>query len=234
MTDETSPALSSSGSSLAAQMMLALAALALLSALAVGLPAIWLVRNQLQSQAWAQVQQGLQASRALYDAQQNELAGLATLTAQRPTLAALLRRGRRRRAAGLPGYAARGRRSRPDCGLWRRWRAARPGGSGTALPCCRPCATCRWAPDVLTTQPSGVLPQVWLAAAQRLASRARGCAGRGRGRSLAGQGARRRRCASRPASTRPCWQAACRWQAAWHGDAARVAHGRARRTRPAE
>jgi hypothetical protein len=48
--------------SLAAQLMLSLAALALLSVLAVGLPAIWLVRSQLQSQAWAQVQQGQQAT----------------------------------------------------------------------------------------------------------------------------------------------------------------------------
>lgn len=77
--------------SLAAQLMVSLAALALLSALAVGLPAIWLVRNQLDSQAWSQVQQGVQASQALHDAQLNELAGLATLTAERPTLAALLR-----------------------------------------------------------------------------------------------------------------------------------------------
>lgn len=78
--------------SLAAQMIISLAALALLAALAVGLPAIWLVRTQLQQQAWQQVQQGEQASRALGAAQRKELAGLATLIAERPTLAALLQR----------------------------------------------------------------------------------------------------------------------------------------------
>ncbi len=59
MVDHSLPA--TSRRSLAVQMRLSLAALALFSVLAVGLPAIWLVRSQLQSQAWAQVQQGLQA-----------------------------------------------------------------------------------------------------------------------------------------------------------------------------
>lgn len=71
-------------------MMLSLTSLALLAALAVGLPALWLVRSQLESQAWGQVRQGQQATAALYEAQLTELAGLATLTAERLTLAALL------------------------------------------------------------------------------------------------------------------------------------------------
>ncbi len=154
--------------SLAAQLMLSLAALALLSALAVGLPAIWLVRSQLQSQAWAQVQQGLQASRALYDAQQNELAGLATLTAQRPTLAALLREGD---ADALLAYLDTLRQGADldliaVCGAAGEPLAQVAPANADLLPslCDLPVGS-----HVLTTQPSGVLPQVWLAAAQRLA-----------------------------------------------------------------
>ena len=76
--------------SLSAQMILNSIALVLLTAAAVGLPAIWLIRDQLDRQAWAQVEQGSLAAQALYEAQQNELASLATLTAQRPTLRLLL------------------------------------------------------------------------------------------------------------------------------------------------
>jgi signal transduction histidine kinase len=154
--------------SLAVQMMLALAALALLSVLAVGLPAIWLVRSQLQSQAWAQVQQGQQATRALYDAQQNELAGLATLTAERPTLAALLREGD---AGALLAYLDILRQGADldlivVCGAAGEPLAQAAAPSTTLLP---PLCDIPVDSGVLTTQPSGVLPQVWLAAAQRLA-----------------------------------------------------------------
>jgi sensor histidine kinase regulating citrate/malate metabolism len=76
--------------SLSAQMILSSVALVLLTAAAVGLPAIWLIRDQLDRQAWAQVEQGSLAAQALYQARQNELASLATLTAQRPTLRQLL------------------------------------------------------------------------------------------------------------------------------------------------
>jgi signal transduction histidine kinase len=154
--------------SLAAQLMLSLAGLALLSVLIVGLPAIWLVGSQLQSQAWAQVQQGQQASRALYDAQQNELAGLATLTAQRPTLVALLRAGD---AEALLAYLDTLRRG-ADLDLIAVCDAAgqpvaqvSPANAALLPPLC----ALPMGAQVLTTQPSGVLPQVWLAAAQRLA-----------------------------------------------------------------
>jgi PAS domain S-box-containing protein len=76
--------------SLPAQMILSFIALVLLTAAAAGLPAIWLIRNQLEHQAWAQVEQGTRAAYALYTAQQSELTGLAILTAQRPTLRDLL------------------------------------------------------------------------------------------------------------------------------------------------
>jgi PAS domain S-box-containing protein len=76
--------------SLPLQIILSFIGLVLLTAFAVGLPAIWLINNQLERQAWAQVDQGSRAAQALYTATQNELLNLATLTAQRPTLQELL------------------------------------------------------------------------------------------------------------------------------------------------
>lgn len=81
--------------SLLAQMVLSFTVLVLLTAVAVGLPAIWLIRDQLKRQAWAQVDQGSRAVRALYAAKQSEVIDLAMLTAQRPTLLELLERGER-------------------------------------------------------------------------------------------------------------------------------------------
>lgn len=72
--------------SLPAQMVLSFVVLVLVTSVAVGAPAIWLIRSQLNRQAWAQVEQGLRAARALYTAEQSQVVGLATLTAQRPTL----------------------------------------------------------------------------------------------------------------------------------------------------
>ena len=62
----------------------------ILIAVAVGIPAIKLIRTQLDHQAWVQVYQGIQATGALYEAYQNDLERLALLTAQRPTLTELI------------------------------------------------------------------------------------------------------------------------------------------------
>lgn len=72
------------------QLILSFVGLALLINLAVGLPALWLIRGQLERQAWTQVEQGRQATQALYAARQAEVHNLALLTAQRPTLRGLL------------------------------------------------------------------------------------------------------------------------------------------------
>jgi len=72
--------------SLPMQMALNFAVLILLTAVAVGLPAIWLLRGQMERQAWALLEQGASASQALYEAGQSEVGGLAVLTAQRPRL----------------------------------------------------------------------------------------------------------------------------------------------------
>jgi PAS domain S-box-containing protein len=71
-------------------MIVSFMGLVLLTAVAVGLPAIWLIDQQRDHQAWAQVVQGSQAAQSLYTARQAELINLATLLAQRPTLRELL------------------------------------------------------------------------------------------------------------------------------------------------
>jgi PAS domain S-box-containing protein len=79
--------------SLAVQIILSSVALVLLTAFAAGLPAILLIRGQLQQQAWEQVEHGSRAAQALYEANHKELNNLANLTAQRPTLGELLAQG---------------------------------------------------------------------------------------------------------------------------------------------
>ncbi len=76
-------------------MIISVVGLVILTAVAAGAPAIWLLNRQLEQQAWAQVEQGHRAAQALYTATQNEMDNLATLTAQRPTLRRLLVQGDR-------------------------------------------------------------------------------------------------------------------------------------------
>ncbi len=72
------------------RIILILIGIVVLTAVAVGIPAVVIIRSQLNRQAWAQVYQGIQAADVLYDAQQKDLENLALLTAQRPTLLDLL------------------------------------------------------------------------------------------------------------------------------------------------
>lgn len=76
--------------SLSARMVLSFILLVFLTGIAAGLPALWLMHDQLSRQAWAQVEQAGLAARALYFVQENEVVNLARLTAQRPTLQRLL------------------------------------------------------------------------------------------------------------------------------------------------
>lgn len=78
---------------LAAQMTLMSLVLVILSALAVGVPAILLLRQQLDRQAWALVEQGSQTLQAAFAGRASDLNNLAILTAQRPTLHHLLQQG---------------------------------------------------------------------------------------------------------------------------------------------
>ena len=67
--------------------------LVLMTALAVGLPAIWLIKGQLDQQAWSQIEQGERTAVSLYQKRYLELQNYAILTAQRPTLNSLLKAG---------------------------------------------------------------------------------------------------------------------------------------------
>ncbi len=82
--------LENSWRSLPVQMILSFVLLVFLTAAALGLPAIWLIRDGLNRQAWSQVDQGSYTVSALYQARQTEVDSLATLTAQRPTLRRML------------------------------------------------------------------------------------------------------------------------------------------------
>jgi len=73
-------------------MIIAFIAIVILTSATVGIPAIWLLQNQLDRQAWAQVEQGQRVMVALYASHYQEILNLATLIAQRPTLHELLAR----------------------------------------------------------------------------------------------------------------------------------------------
>jgi hypothetical protein len=77
--------------SLSRQIVLPMIALVILTALAVGIPAILLLQNQLDQQAQAISQQGSQTTHILITNKLNDLSYLAVLTAQRPTLGRLIR-----------------------------------------------------------------------------------------------------------------------------------------------
>jgi PAS domain S-box-containing protein len=77
--------------SLSRQIVLPMIALVILTALAVGIPAILLLQNQLEQQAQAISQQGSQTTHILITNKLNDLSYLAVLTAQRPTLGRLIR-----------------------------------------------------------------------------------------------------------------------------------------------
>ena len=72
------------------QLILGFIIVVVLTAGTIGLPAIWLIRAQLDNQAWSQVSQGAQAAQALYLARQKEINNFAVITSQRPTLHDLL------------------------------------------------------------------------------------------------------------------------------------------------
>jgi PAS domain S-box-containing protein len=72
------------------QMVLSFMSLALVTAVAVGLPAILFTRQQIESLAWAQLNLGQRTAQAFYEDQQRILIDLALLTSQRPTLPQLL------------------------------------------------------------------------------------------------------------------------------------------------
>lgn len=79
--------------SLPVQIILSFVALIFLTALAIGAPALDILRAQSDRQAWALVDQGRVTTLAVYAELQSELNNLAILTSQRPTLLGLIEQG---------------------------------------------------------------------------------------------------------------------------------------------
>ncbi|MBK8988735.1 MAG: PAS domain S-box protein [Chloroflexi bacterium] len=77
-------------STLTTQVIWRVVALVILTAAATGLPLLWLTQQQNMAQAWRLVEQGHNTARATLRAEQSDLAQLALLIAQRPTLRAFV------------------------------------------------------------------------------------------------------------------------------------------------
>jgi len=77
---------------LSVRLVMGFLVLVLLTALAVGLPAIWLIRDQIDHQISSQIEQGERTAVSLYEKSALELQNYAILTAQRPTLTSLLQK----------------------------------------------------------------------------------------------------------------------------------------------
>ncbi len=73
----------------------------LITLVAAGVPTLWLVRAELEAQAQARLDQGVSSTQAVFKARISELQAVANLTAERPTLRALLQSGNQ---AALPTY----------------------------------------------------------------------------------------------------------------------------------
>ena len=78
---------------LTVQMITRFILVVLLTATAVGTPAIWMLQNQLENQSWAQIDQAQHTMSSLYANRLLELQNLAIITAGRPTLQRLLSEG---------------------------------------------------------------------------------------------------------------------------------------------
>ena len=76
--------------SLPEKMIAGFVVVVVLTTVTIGLPAIWLIRQQLDRQAWTLVEQGQRAAEAFCAAQQREIISFARLTAERPTLHELM------------------------------------------------------------------------------------------------------------------------------------------------
>ena len=75
---------------LSTQLIILFVGLVIITAIAIGLPAIWLINRQVDTQFWERIEEGQSASQALLAAEGRDVDGLAKLTAQRPTLISLL------------------------------------------------------------------------------------------------------------------------------------------------
>jgi hypothetical protein len=145
--------------SLSTQIVVGFIALVLVAALAVGVPGIWLIQEQMERQAWSQVAQASRASKALYAARRKEVADLAVLTVQRPTLRELLTEGGQER---LLSYLST-LRTGADLDL-----VVVCGSDGRPTACVGDMIVCDVCADEITggfhVLPPGTSPRVWLLA----------------------------------------------------------------------
>lgn len=76
--------------SLSGQIIISSILLVILTATIAVLPVLWIIREQLDHQAWSQIEQGYNAAQALYKAREHRLDSFTSLSAQNPTLAELM------------------------------------------------------------------------------------------------------------------------------------------------
>ena len=79
--------------SLSGQIIISSILLVILTATIAVLPVLWIIREQLDHQAWSQIEQGYNAAQSLYKAKEHRLESFAALSAQNPTLAELMENG---------------------------------------------------------------------------------------------------------------------------------------------
>jgi PAS domain S-box-containing protein len=78
------------GHSFFTQLIVTFVTLIFVTAIAVGLPAYWIISNELEKQAWARIEDAERSTLVSLEAEQTRLAGVALLAAQRPSLQQLL------------------------------------------------------------------------------------------------------------------------------------------------
>ncbi len=78
---------------LSSRLILAFVVVIMVTTLAAGIPAYLFIRNELDLQVWARVKDGSRVTQTLLRAEESRLSSLAALTAERPTLKAILQQG---------------------------------------------------------------------------------------------------------------------------------------------
>jgi len=78
---------------LSTQLIIAFVVAIIITTIVAGLPAYWLIRDELEHQAWERLGNAERVTLSLFEAEKSNLSSLATLTSQRPTLQLYLREG---------------------------------------------------------------------------------------------------------------------------------------------
>ena len=78
---------------LSSRLILAFILVIIVTTLAAGIPTYLFIRNELDLQVWARVDDGSRVTQTLLQAEESRLINLAALTAERPTLRSILEKG---------------------------------------------------------------------------------------------------------------------------------------------